>query len=70
LQKKSNTTAAILKVGGEQLAAKPFASIDQMLQGAAAGVQAVATTGQPGTNQQVRIRGGGSCSLAASQLYM
>jgi hypothetical protein len=38
LQKKSNTTAAILKVGGEQLAAKPFASIDQMLQGAAAGV--------------------------------
>jgi len=71
LQKKSNTTAAIVKVGGEQLADKPFASIDQMLQGAAAGVQAVATTGQPGANQQVRIRGVGSFSLAASQpLYV
>jgi hypothetical protein len=70
LQKKSNTTAAIVKVGGEQLADKPFASIDQMLQGAAEGVQAVATTGKPGANQQVRIRGMGTFSLTASQLYM
>ncbi|WP_298296877.1 SusC/RagA family TonB-linked outer membrane protein [Hydrotalea sp.] len=71
LQKKSNSTAAIVKVGGEQLADKPFGSIDQMLQGAAAGVQSVATTGQPGANQQIRIRGVGSFSLSASQpLYV
>ncbi|MDE3125699.1 MAG: SusC/RagA family TonB-linked outer membrane protein [Bacteroidota bacterium] len=71
LQKKSNSTAAVVKVGGEQLADKPFGSIDQMLQGAAAGVQSVASTGQPGANQQIRIRGVGSFSLSASQpLYV
>lgn len=69
--KKANSTAATVKIGGEKLADKAFTSVDQMLQGAAAGVQSVASTGQPGANQQIRIRGIGSFSLGASQpLYV
>ncbi len=70
-QKKTNSTASTVKIGGDKLSDKPFASIDQMLQGAAAGVQSTASTGQPGANQQIRIRGIGSFSLGASQpLYV
>ncbi len=70
-QKRANSTSSTVKVSGEKLADRPFTSVDQMLQGAAAGVQSVASTGQPGANQQIRIRGIGSFSLGASQpLYV
>ena len=70
-QKKSNLTAAVSRVGGEKLENKPFSSVDQMLQGASAGLQSTATTGQPGANQPIRIRGVGSFSYGGSQpLYI
>jgi TonB-linked SusC/RagA family outer membrane protein len=70
-QKKSITTASIAKVGGEKLENKPMVSVDQMLQGAAAGLQSSASTGQPGANQPVRIRGVGSFSYGGAQpLYV
>lgn len=49
-----------------------MASVDEMLQGKVAGLQSVAYSGQPGANQQIRIRGIGSAySVAASQpLYV
>ncbi|THU40920.1 SusC/RagA family TonB-linked outer membrane protein [Niastella caeni] len=70
-QKKATTTAAIVKVGGDKLENRPLVSVDQMLQGAAAGLQSTASTGQPGANQGVRIRGIGSFSYGGSQpLYV
>ena len=70
-QKKSNVTASIAKVGGEKIENKPFSSVDQMLQGASAGLQSSATTGQPGASQPIRIRGVGSFSYGGSQpLYI
>ncbi|HYM94869.1 MAG TPA: SusC/RagA family TonB-linked outer membrane protein [Chitinophagaceae bacterium] len=70
-QKKSNLTASVSKVGGDKLENKPFTSVDQMLQGASAGLQSTATTGQPGANQPIRIRGVGSFSYAGAQpLYI
>lgn len=70
-QKKSNVTAAITNVSGDKVANRPFTSIDQMLQGAAAGLQSTATTGQPGAVQPIRIRGIGSFTYGASQpLYV
>lgn len=70
-QKKAATTAALVKVGGDKLENKPLVSVDQMLQGAAAGLQSSASTGQPGANQGVRIRGVGSFSYGGSQpLYV
>lgn len=70
-QKKSTTTAALSRVGGDKLENRPMTSVDQMLQGAAAGLQSSAGTGQPGANQGVRIRGIGSFTYGGSNpLYV
>jgi len=70
-QKRAANTASVSKVGGEKLENKPMPSVDQMLQGAAAGLQSTATTGQPGANQPIRIRGIGSFTYGGAQpLYV
>jgi TonB-linked SusC/RagA family outer membrane protein len=70
-QRKLATTASVVKVGGDKLEDKPFTSVDQMLQGASAGLQSTATTGQPGANQAIRIRGVGSFTYGGAQpLYI
>lgn len=70
-QRKSATTSSIVKVGGDKLEDRPFTSVDQMLQGASAGLQSTATTGQPGANQAIRIRGVGSFTYGGAQpLYV
>jgi TonB-dependent starch-binding outer membrane protein SusC len=69
-QKKSDLTSAIGKVSGDKVANVPFSSFDQPLQGKAAGVQSTGFSGQPGANQQVRIRGTGSFSVSSQPLYV
>jgi TonB-linked SusC/RagA family outer membrane protein len=69
-QKKSEMTAAVGKVGGDKVANVPFSSFDQPLQGKIAGVQSSTFSGQPGANQQVRIRGTGSYSVSSQPLYV
>lgn len=70
-QRKTNVTAAISKVSNEKIANKPFAALDQMLQGAAPGLQATSSTGQPGAVTPIRIRGVGSFSYSGSSpLYI
>jgi len=68
--KKSDLTSSIAKVAGDKIANIPFSSIDQALQGKAAGLQTSGFTGQPGANQQVRIRGVGSYSASTQPLYV
>lgn len=69
--KKSNATAAVSTIGGKNLENKPMASIDQMLQGAAPGLQATSSTGQPGAVTPIRVRGIGSFSYAGARpLYI
>ena len=65
-QKKTNVTASVSKIGSEKVENKPFTALDQMLQGAAPGLQASSTTGQPGAVTPIRIRGTGSFSYSAS----
>jgi TonB-linked SusC/RagA family outer membrane protein len=69
-QKKSDLTAAIGKVGGDKVANVPFSSFDQTLQGKVSGVQSSTFSGQPGANQQIRIRGTGSYSVSSQPLYV
>ncbi len=70
-QKKKNLTASVSSIGASQVENKPFAALDQMLQGAAPGLQATSTTGQPGAVTAVRIRGVGSFSYGGSRpLYI
>lgn len=69
-QKKSETSQSIGKITGDKLANTPFSSPDQMLQGKLPGVQATGFSGQPGANEQVRIRGTGSFSVSSQPLYV
>jgi TonB-linked SusC/RagA family outer membrane protein len=69
-QKKPEATGAISKIGGADIENKPFTSIDKALQGATAGLQSSATSGQPGATQSIRIRGIGSISAGAAPLWV
>jgi TonB-linked SusC/RagA family outer membrane protein len=69
-QRRRNVTASIATVGGKDLENKPFTSVDQMLAGKVPGLIAPATSGQPGANVNIRIRGIGSISAGANPLYV
>lgn len=58
--KKSDLTGAVTTVSADQLKKTPAASVDQALQGRAAGVTVNASSGQPGAAASVRIRGIGT----------
>jgi TonB-linked SusC/RagA family outer membrane protein len=69
-QRRKNVVASIATVAGKDLENKPFPSIDQMFAGKVAGLIAPAFSGQPGAQQQVRIRGIGSIAAGAGPLYV
>jgi TonB-dependent starch-binding outer membrane protein SusC len=69
-QKKSNITSSVVKVDGAKFEQIPISSVDQILQGKVAGLQSATFSGQPGANQQVRIRGVGSISLSSQPTYV
>ncbi len=68
--KKADLTSSVAKVSGDKVANIPFSSVDQALQGKAAGMQSTGFSGQPGANQEVRIRGVGSYSASTQPLYV
>jgi TonB-linked SusC/RagA family outer membrane protein len=57
VQKKSDLTGAVSSVSGEALNKLPTATIDQALQGQAAGVNITAKSGRPGEAVDIQIRG-------------
>lgn len=64
------STSSISTVGGRVLENKPYANFAQTLQGQVAGLTAPLTSGQPGANVDIRIRGLGSLSLSSSPLIV
>jgi TonB-linked SusC/RagA family outer membrane protein len=64
--KRSDITGAISSVSAKQIEAVPVTSIDQALQGRAAGVQVTNNDGTPGSNVTVLIRGTGSLASGAN----
>ena len=58
--KKSDLTGSVATVNTEQMKKVPATSIDQALQGRAAGVTVNLNSGQPGSGATVRIRGIGT----------
>jgi TonB-dependent starch-binding outer membrane protein SusC len=69
-QERKKLTGAVGKVNAKQIENVPLTSVDQILQGKVAGLQSVATTGQPGAAQQIRIRGIGSISASSAPLWV
>lgn len=63
-------TSSIASVKGEVLENKPFSTFVQTLQGQIAGFTAPVTSGQPGANVDIRIRGLGSLSLSSNPLIV
>jgi TonB-linked SusC/RagA family outer membrane protein len=58
--KRKDVTGAVSSISASTIAAKPVVSVDEALQGHAAGVQVTANDGSPGGNFSVLIRGTGS----------
>lgn len=68
--KKSDLTGSVSSVKAEELRAVPATSFDQALQGRAAGVQVMQTSGQPGAEASIRIRGVSSITAGNEPLYV
>jgi TonB-linked SusC/RagA family outer membrane protein len=60
IQKKSVVTAAISKVSAEDLSASKPSRVEDVLKGKVSGVQITQSSGQPGADSKVRIRGIGT----------
>ena len=54
---KKDLVSSISQIKGEALVNQPVARVDNMLQGRAAGVNVVSTSGEPGAASTIRIRG-------------
>lgn len=69
VQKKSDITGATASVKGAELLKQPVLTATQALQGKVAGVQII-SSGQPGSQPQIRIRGVGTINGGANALYV
>jgi TonB-dependent starch-binding outer membrane protein SusC len=67
---KRDMIGAVSSIKAEILMDQPVTSIDQMIQGRAAGVQVVTNSGDPGAGVDIRIRGAGSVSAGNDPLYI
>ncbi len=63
-------TGSVAVVRSNEIADIPESSFEKMLDGKVAGVQITATTGQPGSQSQVRIRGASSVNAGREPLYV
>ena len=68
-QKKSLVTGAISSIDNEDIESTPVQRAEQALQGKTAGVFVLPTSGSPGADMKVRIRGTGS-NGASNPLYI
>lgn len=69
-QTRRALTGSVAAVGAEQIRSQQIVSATQALQGTAPGVQVVNTSGQPGDNPAIRIRGVGSINASANPLVV
>ncbi len=68
--KKSDLTGSISSIKAEELEKMPMTSLDQGIQGRAAGVQVTSSNGAPGGVVSIHIRGGNSLKSSNEPLYV
>ena len=68
--KKSDVSGASVTMDEKKLRGSIVTSLDQTLQGRAAGVTAVSTSGAPGTSTSIRVRGQATINANAEPLYV
>jgi TonB-dependent starch-binding outer membrane protein SusC len=69
-QKRENLTGSISSISSKKLVEVPVSTVEQALQGNAAGVMVSQTGGSPGAAVSVRVRGIGSINGAVEPLYV
>ncbi|MDR0815396.1 MAG: SusC/RagA family TonB-linked outer membrane protein, partial [Bacteroidales bacterium] len=68
--RKTDISGASVSVGEKQLRGSIITNLDQALQGRAAGVSSIATSGAPGSALSIRVRGQATINAGAEPLYV
>ncbi|MCE5330666.1 MAG: TonB-dependent receptor [Bacteroidales bacterium] len=68
--KRSDLTGSLVSVSSDAVSKSVSTSIDQVLQGRAAGVQVQQNSGMPGASTSIRIRGINSLSASSEPIYV
>ena len=68
--KRADLTGSVASVGEKAIEKTVATSIDQVLQGRAAGVQIQANTGTPGGSNTIRIRGTNSLNATSQPIFV
>ena len=68
--KKEDYVGSVSKVGSDAISKKNVSNVAQALTGEAAGVRVITTSGQPGSEPKIRVRGFGSVSGNREPLYV
>ncbi|MBC7920820.1 MAG: TonB-dependent receptor plug domain-containing protein, partial [Ferruginibacter sp.] len=69
-QDKRLVTGSVASVNANEIRNVPIVSVDQALQGRAAGVQVTQNSGTPGSGIAVRVRGANSINASSEPLYV
>ncbi len=69
-QTKRDLTGSVAKLDDKSFNQNVNSSVDQMIQGKAAGVQVVQNSGEPGGGMSIDIRGVGSINAGSAPLYV
>lgn len=67
---KAGFTGSASTVGKKEIERAQVSSVTRLLQGAASGVQSISSSGQPGSDANIYIRGIGSVNAASTPLYI
>ncbi|RKD92363.1 TonB-dependent receptor [Mangrovibacterium diazotrophicum] len=68
--RRSDLTGSVVSVSSDAISKSVTTSVDQVLQGRAAGVQVQQNSGAPGASSSIRIRGIGSLNLSNEPIYV
>lgn len=68
--KKSNLTTSVSKINSEALEERPFTNLSEALGGQLSGVQSKVSSGVPGEDLQITVRGASSLNSATPPLYV
>ncbi|HYH56632.1 MAG TPA: SusC/RagA family TonB-linked outer membrane protein, partial [Anseongella sp.] len=69
-RERQDLTGAISSVSAEEISKQPLVSVDQLLQGKAAGMQISNSSGAPGGRVNIRIRGASSINAGNEPLFV
>jgi len=68
--KKGSFTGSAAQIDSKKIETRPISNVTNAIEGTNPGIQVTSASGQPGSGQDIRIRGFGSVSASNSPLYV